>query len=838
MTKRTKHITSIFLSLIFTFLSIICCFPIEVQAASPSMSVDITSGNDITTGTAATHSHLWIQKKDANYHWTECSVCGTISGSKQGHTWVGNGGSKTNHSNYYNNAFRYVCSNCGQEDKPWMVFHGRYANFTHNYYYKYADTCWLTDRYRMTQSEANTIISQLHATCGGQRIEFSKDRTTNDGRGWIFIGGPVVGNDSIYSDGTSYSIGTIELYTGQNIEMRKEALYEYEICKWLYAGNAANRITFANQFNKSYQTGSAYYGMYDFFKNKCSDSAWNNIVYECKGYYTAQGGGNNWHGTIEGCAHDGGYGQYEHISDLPHEDVSGKSFSLGDTHTGTCAICGMVVQAFHNGATYPGYIGCDCYWSRYRDTIYSSGTTGWCPGHNLVGVDNKKLATIYYRFRNNAGNIQSNCYFVLESGCSLSSVPSNWSRSGNTYTQTDWTDVVVQGHVGGSRSWSSYNINNTVNYTYNGKSYSKSILPFEYARFADTTKPYIVGSASISGNGSSSTSLSRQVTITATYADRDQYYLNQLYFRIYDSDQSTLLKFPDGSTVRAMSKTSGSSYTSSDTTRTAVSQWKSSITFSVETSSTKTIYLQAYDITGWVSPLTAVTIKYVDSQPPTLTVTEPSNKNSWSTTKVYTVTATDSSDIVNLGVSTSDMVNVKNSTYNNKRTYTFSGELDGTKGVTFYATDRNGNLATERVEFSKLDNTAPSFTGISFKKNITNASTGALNESTPWIINYSMTDKSSTGNQNGSGFQYMAITQRPDETPNYNKTPPGSAGFSMPSSGIYYLWGKDYTGHTCMSDPIIVNSGLKINGIEIRDVTYNGYKLDNKITYNNIKIYH
>ena len=69
---RVAHSTRI-LSSIFTAVVVACMMATTVFAVTIQTPVNLTS---FAGGDSTTHSHVWVQKYDANNHWDECSMCG------------------------------------------------------------------------------------------------------------------------------------------------------------------------------------------------------------------------------------------------------------------------------------------------------------------------------------------------------------------------------------------------------------------------------------------------------------------------------------------------------------------------------------------------------------------------------------------------------------------------------------------------------------------------------------------------------------------------------------------------------------------------------------------
>ena len=282
------------------------------------------------------------------------------------------------------------------------------------------------------------------------------------------------------------------------------------------------------------------------------------------------------------------------------------------------------------------------------------------------------------------------------------------------------------------------------------------------------------------GNGTKEKT-STQASVTVTFKDSQQYSYNQLRIRVFDEDKTTVLPQGNGDTYVALTKIPGTSGSNT--------LWTGSINILTEVNGSKNIYIQAIDSTGYQSTLIPMQISYLDSKGPEITVSV-DNNNIWSKNKLVTVTGTDEFGRLIIGVDKDDLVEVSNSTFNNKRIYNMTGDVYTDKTFTFYATDISGNLVFERVAIGKLDNTAPTITQIS--SNISE------NKKTT-TLTVQANDINTQLQKEGSGITGYQITTTNTAPTDFQ----ASNIFTVSKNGTYYLWVIDAVGN--ISQPNTIN---------------------------------
>lgn len=268
--------------------------------------------------------------------------------------------------------------------------------------------------------------------------------------------------------------------------------------------------------------------------------------------------------------------------------------------------------------------------------------------------------------------------------------------------------------------------------------------------------------------------------------------------------------------------------------KTVLSNWgtatKSGTTFTrafdvvAEISAPQTLYVESRDKMGNTCTQ-SINVQYIDAKAPTLTSSNTSSTN-WSKNKQITYTATDQGvGGVQIGFnSQSDFSVAEKSGNTYSRTYNFVGDVYGTVTGALYLKDALGNITTQRVTISNLDNTAPTITKV--------AQTVASNKKSSTIA-VTANDINTTLNKSGSGIAGYAITTS-NSAPSADKYQ-GTNQFTVNKNGTYYVWVKDNVGNVSNSSSILVKD-LVIN--LTGSITYNdGNNKYNSRIGTNIKIY-
>ena len=659
------------------------------------------------------HTHIYQYAYNNYQHWQQCVVCGAPSGSKTNHSLHDNGGSKTQCGDGWNTAYREVCS-CGYQSAPLYMIHG----FTYNYAnYKgtnYGAGCGSFNNVKqITQSQFNSWYSGVKID--GKQVQWWD--YDGDGYGIVLCYGPIIGNGSI--------IGTIEHYIGSEGDCGKKSRFEeyYALLKYIQSDDTPTRSEFVTWIrtqintkcgsNNTYKQRHMLYG-YDTKYSGVSDVNFNKIVADFGGSSReCYIGAGTWGWNSMRIHHNGDHGNgsqlYGEGGGSCYDCKTDKYRDFGNGISNTCDLCGLTVSGNESyEATY--YLGCgEC--SNFASSFWqkSVGETLTCSGHTITGKNNTQLGTAYCIVKKTGAHQMTKQLRVNTTGTATvnDSAMGTFSKSGNNYTST--TAVVVPrspyntfgsywGYASGSFTITANGVTRTVG------------INFSYP-FADDTAPSAYGytnATTNNGNWAIAYNSNRTlVTLTVTCLDLDQYERNQPYYRVYDSDQTTLLKTATGTTDFPMWRISGTAGTAEGN-----GIWRGSSTVTAEVKSSKNIYIQFYDSCGHYSGKTARVISAVDAKGPTITVSAtPSNLTAWSTYQTFTVTAKDDCSWSQLGLSNSDLKTVASSAgASGSRTWTIKGNLTGTKTITFYAKDATGNVSYVTKTFGNIDNTAPKFT--------------------------------------------------------------------------------------------------------------------------------
>jgi len=227
---------------------------------------------------------------------------------------------------------------------------------------------------------------------------------------------------------------------------------------------------------------------------------------------------------------------------------------------------------------------------------------------------------------------------------------------------------------------------------------------------------------------------------------------------------------------------------------------------------TSTLYVQSRDRRGNVTTQ-SIALQYIDAKAPTLTAQSGNNTN-WVRTRSITYTVLDEGigqvQIAFNNQNDFQLANKSGDTYT--RTYNFIGDIYGQVTAALYLKDGLGNIRTEKVTISNIDNTAPTITNV-----IQNISSDKKQVN----IQVEANDINKTLQKTGSGISGYQITNTNEEPSNYQI----SNAFTVTKNGTYYLWAKDVAGNVSLAKKILVKD------IEI-DVAGNIIWNDSNNTYN------
>ena len=794
----------LFSALLAVFLAAGCFASSPVYAEESTETViDVSK---VGTGTTVEHTHIYQTYYDDHYHWEQCIVCSTKR-SKAAHSLAGNGGSKVLFSNYYNNAYREVCA-CGYESPYQIVILGTHQNYPNGEKsrptYTPLNGTPLSKIKQITQKEYNELKSSYQALAGANYEWWDYD---GDGYGYVFASGLVIGEPSY---GTK---GTIELITGSEGDCgRKKAFDEYyslvAYCRSDSTPTRAEFVTYLkNKINSSKNpTDHALYGYDTKYQSKVTDVMFTQLANIAKHI--------NYHAPSWGCGSM--VLTYDSIFTAPGAHFYG-SYNAGcyDSNiknnvgwsTGYAGTCDVCEKTYTGNESYTNTSWINCNDGNRQDVRNVDGAKHTCGGHDVYGPGKVLLGKVYCHYKNEGGKVYISYTATAESGYTAK------------VANTGWFEM----HKADMESYIHYtNGVTTVTFSKNGTDVRSMYLGYYYV-LNDNTAPQAYGYSGITTSNAYWTvtgcgnkdHISTNARLTVTFTDPDQYTYNQLKVRLFDSDGTTPIVQSNGDKLTPLTRISGSSGTSGST-----GIWRGTLDICTEVNGTKLLFVQAVDSTGNVSEPVPIQIQYMDAKGPEIKVVASNNLGKWSKTKTFTVTASDAFGSVYLGTGAEDLKLVSNDTYKNTRTYVVKGDLTEDKTITFYAKDGSGNVSYKTVTFSKLDNTAPKFSGTKVSDVFEGGNAFA------WKI--------ATGGTDGeSGVAGIAITRTPEEPD--QTAYKSSMEFAIPRSGIYYLWIKDNVGNVTRSDAVHIHSDLVFNGKEINNVEYNGMNL-NSIYYKGKRI--
>ena len=759
--------------IITPFICMILFFSMSiVTEATYTTQWDLTSYPDGIV--APEHIHIWYKSFDDNYHWDTCSVCNTTT-AKVSHTLVSNGGSKTCYTNYYGGVQQEVCT-CGYRSKLQLIVMGRYENYksTHRLNQYYASVNSLDDIQQITKEEYNSISYPVRAQ------GYTWEDPDGDGYGWVFAGGPVIGEPALGIKGTIELILGREGDFGHNNSNSRFIEY-YEIAEYCETDSTPTLAEFIQRLKpkSQLQSTSALYGLREKYQS-VTNNQFNKITKEFKDVFVHP---SNWGwGAMCLCTREynvPGYAFYSlGANGGCHNQYSGYLSYYGKG--GTCDICGTVIRGDEPWTSYDWHV-CDVAY-KIKD-----GETLTCRGASFVyGSNDNIVCTVYCTMKRSNGVTQVQRRIVCKSGWYITGDNVTRQPDGSYLTPWKIANTYDTDHI----AFYEYTSNVIVT---NGTQ-SRGLGLGHYYILPDCTPPtaYSISNASywkVTGNGTASAP-STQAKITCTFYDPLDYSYNMVYARILDSDKKTPILQANGSEWIGMNKLSNTLWTGTLDVRTDVK-------------GSKYVYIQTKDSTGNLSVLTPIQVSWLDGAPPTMSLSTYNNTSTWSKTKTVIASCSDSFDIARVGLTKSDMTEL--SKYNCEKEYTMIGDVYKDKTVRIYTTDGAGNLAWKDVVIGKLDNTRPTITQIT-----NNVSAGKM------LLTVDANDINSKLNASGSGVNGYAITTSavaPELTEFQN-----SNKLTVIKNGTYYVWAKDAVGN--ISAPYEVK--VIALTIDFKDGKFNG----------------
>ncbi len=290
---------------------------------------------------------------------------------------------------------------------------------------------------------------------------------------------------------------------------------------------------------------------------------------------------------------------------------------------------------------------------------------------------------------------------------------------------------------------------------------------WEQSAYYDHKAPTAV-SIKAAGNGTSG-NYSTKATITATVSED---FSDIVEMRLLDTNGSTVLS--DWGTA---------SKSSNNYTRV--------FDIIAEIRQSSTLYVQSRDRMGNVTTQ-PVNVQYIDAKAPILTG-QTGNNTTWVRTKQITYTATDKGvgqvQIAFNNQNDFQLANQSGDAYT--RTYNFVGDVYGQVTAALYLKDGLGNIRTEKITISNIDNTAPTITGIS---------QAASSDKKSINISVTANDINQNLGKSGSGVSEYAITTT-NTAPSSFQT---SNTLTVSKNGIYYVWVRDAAGNISSAKQILV----------------------------------
>ena len=777
---------------------VLMILPLTMSLVIPIKSIAVAATRfdlgtyDETSISAPVHTHIWSTKFDEHYHWEECSICRNTR-NRTTHVLAGNGGSKTLCENgYYNQAYRETCS-CGFQSKPQVIIHGRYENYTNCKKLNYGNMTTQTFDTLMHVSYAefqdllngtnnsgkNPSNQQLPANPGGQA--YTWHAVDDEGLGLIFMGGPVMKD----ANGVK---GTLEMIIGLEGDCGKQSVFDeyFILTRYINSTETPTRAGFISYMESTTphgrfinNTDHMLYGYPTKYRNRVTDTQWNQIVSAFKGYTTHT---SNWGWQSMNIQHTGhaNAGSTMYANGACYDSSNHHAINLTDDIPTVCDICNC------NYSGNEGYAA-DTWYNCAQHQQMVDGETKRCTGHAVTGKNNVKLGTVYCNYsRTNGTTVRTSITAVPEPGFAV-------------VQDTTVQNVEIQklDTTNPSSYWTYYGTIRFSNQQAGDALISRGIQCGLYSAYIDTVAPVAYGYSNnqtnnnywkVTGKGTQ-TNPRTQSSVTVTFKDPQEYSRNVVSVKVYDSDQRTVLPQGNNITETPLTKVSGTS--GADTL------WQGTVNIKTEVNGTKNIYIQAIDSCGRKSELIPMQISYIDAQGPSMSVTANKDNNTWAASKTLTVTGSDDYTYFSIGTSLSDMVQVGNTTYNNQRQYEVVGDTYSTaRTIRFYAQDAAGNLTYKDYSVARIDSTKPT---------ITNTLVTVENNSSSIIV--TANDINTTLNENGSGVSKYAISST--TVVPANNSFQESNNFTITTPGQYYVFAQDAVGN--VSEAYTVNVPIKYN---------------------------
>lgn len=336
-------------------------------------------------------------------------------------------------------------------------------------------------------------------------------------------------------------------------------------------------------------------------------------------------------------------------------------------------------------------------------------------------------------------------------------------QSGNTVVLTGLyssNNTATASHIEGDIRSGSWYYNGVLQNWFHGA--GTTLSPDNYAPRKNSISATGMGTA---GN------FSTNAKITAVYTDGWLSENNIVSMRLVDKDKSTAI-------------TNWGTASRNGTTYTRV------MDVVAEIREPANVYIQVRDAIGNTTVLEngALTVQYIDALPPRLTGGKTSSTN-WTTSKEITYTTLDQGvggvQIAFNQESEFQLANKNGDIYT--RTYNFVGDVYGDIEAALYIKDALGNIRTERVKISNIDNTAPTITNITdtLAANRQSSVIGVVANDENAVL------KAQGRTYNGSGIVGYALST----TNTVPTTFQSSSNFTVTQNGVYYLWAKDAVGN-------------------------------------------
>lgn len=690
---------------------------------------------------SASHTHIWTTKYDDNYHWEECSVCGEVkSGSKQSHTFVGDGGDKYRDTMLDDVQYREICS-CGYKSKILVTIHGNATTYSKSHSVSYCDgPSKLEDILQISKSNFNSWYGNKTTDAGTNYIFFDPD---GDGKGWVLCGGVTTSSE----DGR---IGTVEQYTGisgyDNSSFSyadKQVVELYVLARYFSSDSTPTISEFLNTINATVaaRKNSPLKGIREKY-SKISNAVFQSMAKEFSGYCVYPGGYNySMQINVQHTGHDGpgnivyqvvdfdssiqkylDWSAYsdgiERTGDISGRKNTGKEEYL-NTHYTYCSLWSIITGQMEENKTYT------------------------CTGHNVYGYKDIFLGN-YYHTVVRKGNTVTVTTHMKNVGNGVT-----YTMNSNSYTLSNTS---VYSGTPYTNTWgASFTYTDSDGVKRSRADYSQCALPRDV-----WTKPTITHSETkqnIDKNNGWALSVKIDVSGTA------------------ETNQVTIV-LKDASTGKQLGNTY---YANVDT-----STKKYSFSFVPEIEapeSGRTINLIVTDKGGNTSTSSFV-LKKVDASMPKMT-NEINYSGQWAKYRSFTISATDSgSGNVKIGINRlSDMTSATKNGDTYTKTYTFSGEKYDEENWVVFIQDAAGNLNQVKINIGKLDNTKPTLSAV-------------INGDTATV----------SASDTGSGVSQIGYcSSRTDQIiwqdPSNNK-------ITLSDSNKYYIYAKDKAGN--LSKPYIV----------------------------------